>query len=142
MGPNPRDQLAPGQPVPLDRVRDVIANALRPVLANPAHRFDAAGYIVERLGYFRLLAADVQPAPIVTPHTMLATYVPAGASMQTPTPPTAAKPPTSLASIMKAEIDGDPIPPGRYCRCLDCCCSEGEGHRSPEYRAWEARRRG
>lgn len=127
MGPNPRDQLAHGQLVPLDRVRDVIANALRPVLADPAHRADAAGYIVERLGYFKLLAADVQPAPIVTPHTMLATYVPAGASMQTPTPPTCADP--------------DPIPKLRYCRCLDCCCDEGEGHRSPEYRAWEARRR-
>lgn len=36
--------------------------------------------------------------------------------------------------------DPDPIPQLRYCRCLPCCCSPGEGHKSPEYLAWEARR--
>lgn len=64
MPPNPRDQLAHGQYVPLDRVQYVVANALRPILANGAHRDQAAALIVERLGYFRLLAQDVEPVPI------------------------------------------------------------------------------
>lgn len=51
--------------------------------------------------------------------------VPAGATMQTPTPPTAGNP--------------DPIPQLGYCRCAACCCKAGQGHNSPEYLAWEKR---
>lgn len=140
MGPNPRDQLGVGDLVPLDRVRAVIANALRPILASPHHRTEAAALVLERLGYFQLLALDVESWPVVQSAELaavlgaagtLATYVPAGATMQTPTPPTCADP----------EPIPDPIPLLGYCRCLPCCCSPGEGHKSPEYLAWEARQR-
>lgn len=40
-----------------------------------------------------------------------------------------------------APVPADPIPSLRYCRCFPCCCSEGQGHKSAEYRAWEARQR-
>lgn len=133
MPPNPRDHLGLNDPVPLDLVRDVIANALRPILAHGTAAA-AAELVLERLLHFQLLALDVESAPVVvTPalaaamEAMPATYVPAGASMQTPTPPTCADP--------------DPIPQLDYCRCLACCCKAGQGHKSPEYVAWEKRQR-
>lgn len=60
MPPNPRDHLRPDQDVPLDRVQEIVYQAMRgiPVIADL--RLEAAKAIVERLGYFRLLAHDVQ----------------------------------------------------------------------------------
>jgi hypothetical protein len=63
MPPNPRDQLGANDPVPRERVRDVIAAALRPLagdLVLPAHRIHAAAQVLERLEYFKLLAGDVE----------------------------------------------------------------------------------
>lgn len=61
MPPNPRDNLRHGQAVPLERVREVIANALAPdFLGNPWYRQRLAARVVERLVRYRLLAADVE----------------------------------------------------------------------------------
>lgn len=64
MPPHPRDNLF-GRPVPLDRVREVVANALRPILASPHHRAEAAALVVDRLSYFKLLADDVLQEQVV-----------------------------------------------------------------------------
>jgi hypothetical protein len=134
MPPNPRDHLGANDPVPLDRVEEVIADALRSALPpSIVHRpliDSAAARIIDRLGYFKLLAPDVEGASFgFVPHQVVvpAEYVPAGASMVTPTPPTC------------APVDDDPIPRLGYCRCVQCCCKEGQGHKSAEYRSWEAR---
>lgn len=61
MPPNPRDghRLVAGK-VPLVGVRDVIADALRPEFHGQPHvRDELAGLVVERLTFFKLLAADV-----------------------------------------------------------------------------------
>lgn len=62
MPPNPRDghRLAPDGKVPLTGLRDVIADALRADFpGQPYLRDRLAASVVERLAFFRLLAADV-----------------------------------------------------------------------------------
>jgi hypothetical protein len=78
MPPNPRDNLRHGAVVPLDRVKEVVEDAIRRLAAGldlPAEllatdggnhwatwtkeREAVAAAVVERLTYFRLLAMDV-----------------------------------------------------------------------------------
>lgn len=124
MPPNPRDNLGPGQLIPLARVREVVENSLAHELwGNPALRAEYADIVVGRLAYFKLLAPDVEGANFgFVPHRV-------------PVPP------SYLAEVAAAgaPIDPDPIPQLAYCRCLQCCCNEGQGHKSAEYRSWEAR---
>lgn len=119
MPPNPRDQLGVNDPVPLERVRDVIAAALRPLatdLVFPAHRVHAAAQVLERLEYFKLLAGDVegqQPARFIVPPSAPRTP-PAPAPRVTLGPKMA--PPVSLRmdTLVKADAGDLPPPNGVY----------------------------
>lgn len=74
MPPNPRDNLRAHQQVPIERVRDVIADSLAAMLyGDPHYRDELAALAVERLAYFKLLAPDVDISHCshdvhVTPH--------------------------------------------------------------------------
>lgn len=38
--------------------------------------------------------------------------------------------------------DPKPLHVGPRCRCLPCCCHDGQGHKHPDWIAWEERQRG
>ena len=38
--------------------------------------------------------------------------------------------------------DPKPLHVGPVCRCLPCCCRDGQGHKHADWIAWEERQRG
>jgi hypothetical protein len=44
--------------------------------------------------------------------------------------------------IFGPEDDPKPTHVGPMCRCMSCCCRDGQGHKHPDWIAWEERQRG